>query len=103
MRPLSRSASHEREDPKRGCPCDIPLLLLLLLGVVSIEKPNYTESKGTEYLVTSDTYRQYRVIMINAVERGATLLLAYVRCARGVGELNVQVRIDARIQHYRVM
>lgn len=102
MRPLSRFVSHEREDPKRGCLRDI-LLLLLLLGVVSIEKPNYTESKGTEYLVTSDTYRQYRVIMKNAIERGATLLLAYVRRARGVGELNVQVWIDARIQYYRVM
>lgn len=41
--------------------------------------------------------------MINAVRRGATLLLAYVRRARGMGELNVQVRIDARVQHYRIM
>jgi len=41
--------------------------------------------------------------MINAVRRGATLPLAYVRRARGMGELNVQVWIDARVQHYRIM
>lgn len=29
--------------------------------------------------------------------------LAYVGCARGVGELNVQIWIDARIQYYRIM
>lgn len=40
------------EDPERGCLRDTPWLLLML-GVVSIEKPNYTESKGTEYLVNT--------------------------------------------------
>jgi len=41
-----------REDPEHGCLRDTPWLLLML-GVVSIEKPNYTESKGTEYLVNT--------------------------------------------------
>lgn len=96
------------------------MLLLLLLLIHLIEKPNYTEFKGTEYYVffffffffTLYTFIIFKwlftcnwthIRQCKELSKNVRIHLAYVGCARGMGELNVQIRIDARIQYYRIM